>query len=249
MPIKISVITASYNNIATISDAYNSLREQTYSDIERIWIDGASSDGTKELLESLYNSNNGIFISEPDKGIYNALNKGIKLATGDIVGFLHADDIFNDKYCIERIAKIFSDPEVQAVYGDLVYVKKDSPSEVVRRWKSKKFYRSLLKSGWMPPHPTLYIRREIYQNLGGFDENYKISSDYDFILKLFLIPNLKIIYLPTTLVKMRVGGTSNRSILNIFNKSREDFQAIKSNNVGGIRTLILKNISKFHQFW
>jgi len=249
MSIKISVITASYNNIATVSDTYHSLREQTYSNIERIWIDGASSDGTKELLESLYNSNNGVFISESDKGIYNALNKGIKLATGDVVGFLHADDTFNDKHCIECIAKIFSDPEVQVVYGDLVYVKKDSTSEVVRRWKSKKFNKSLLKSGWMPPHPTLYIRREIYQNLGGFDENYKISSDYDFILKLFLIPNLKIIYLPTTLVKMRVGGTSNRSILNIFNKSREDFQAIKSNNVGGIRTLILKNISKFHQFW
>lgn len=249
MAIKISVITATWNCVGTVADAVSSLSSQTYPTIEHVWIDGASTDGTKEVLARFHKEERGVLISEPDNGIYDALNKGINYATGDVVGFLHADDLYADEEVLSRVASAFTDPDVDAVYGDLVYVRKENPSSVVRYWETNMFAPSRLARGWMPPHPTLYLRRRIFDVLGSFDTTFRIAADYDHILRVFSQPNLKSVYLPHILVKMRVGGASNRSLSNILCKSSEDLRAIRRNKVGGIHTLACKNFSKLRQFW
>lgn len=244
----ISVITAVYNNRATIANALDSILGQSYPTVESVVIDGASTDGTRELLHD-YASRLSVVVSEPDKGIYDALNKGIRHATGDVVGFMHSDDEFGDCMSLERIAEAFADPSVQAVYGDLLYVRKDDPSKVVRYWRAGMFSQRRLGWGWMPPHPTLYVRREVYERVGGFDTRYRIAADYDHILRVFSDPRLNSVYIPEVLVKMRLGGSSNRSMANIILKSREDFDALRRNRVGGLGTLAWKNLSKISQFF
>jgi len=161
---KISVITAVYNAKDTVTDAIESKLGQDYHNIELVVIDGASTDGTQELLES-YRDRIGVFICEADQGIYYALNKGIEHATGDVVGFLHADDLFADEHVLSRIAETFADAD--AVYGDLVYVSKAEPDRVIRYWRSGDYSEHKLKHGWMPPHPTFYVRRSIYERWCG----------------------------------------------------------------------------------
>ncbi len=244
---KVSIITATYNSIETIEESIKSVLSQDYQDIEFIIVDGCSTDGTKELLKK-YNSKIDRIISEPDKGIYDALNKGINLSTGDIIGFMHSDDLFHDSYVIKNIANSFQEKNIDGIYGDLIYVKKDNPDDIIRYWKAGKFSNRKLKLGWMPPHPTLYLRKKIYNSYGCFDTSYKIAADYDFILRVLSKPDVSIKYLPNVFVKMRVGGASNRSIKNILEKSNEDYKAIKSNSVGGLHSLIFKNIVKLPQF-
>ena len=246
--LKISIITAIFNNINTISESINSLRGQNYNSIESIWIDGCSTDGTKEFLDSNLLENN-IYISEPDSGIYDALNKGLKLATGDIIGFLHADDIYSDPNILSLVSQVFLDDTVDAVYGDLQYVNRTDLSKVVRYWRSSNFIKSSLFYGWMPPHPTLFIRKEIYERFGGFNEKYKISSDYDFVLRIFSSKDLRAVYLPNTIINMRMGGVSNKSFSNILLKSYEDYMVLRSNNIGGLLTLFFKNFRKINQFF
>lgn len=245
---KISVITAAYSARDTIADAIESALGQSHADIELIVIDGGSTDGTVEIL-NCYKERLAVYISEPDEGIYDALNKGIAHATGDIVGFLHADDLFADKHVLSKIAEAFSDSSVNVVYGDLVYVSKGEAGRVIRYWKAGKFSPEKLKAGWMPPHPTLYVRRSVYERLGGFDTSFHIAADYDFMLRLFTQEQFKFSYLPEVLVKMRVGGASNRSLKNILCKSCEDYRALKKNGVGGIFTLAWKSLSKLPQFF
>ncbi|MCF7821237.1 MAG: glycosyltransferase [Mariprofundaceae bacterium] len=245
---KISVITAVYNARDTIGDAIDSVLGQSHPDVELIVIDGASTDGTCELLES-YRDRLACFVSEPDRGIYDALNKGIAHASGEIVGFLHADDLFADEHALSKVAEQFSDASVDAVYGDLVYVNKAEPDRVIRYWKAGEFSSGKLKSGWMPPHPTLYVRRSIYEQLGSFDTSYHIAADYDFMLRVLGSEQFKCSYIPEVLVKMRVGGASNRSLKNILRKSYEDYKALKRNHVGGFFALIWKNLSKLPQFF
>lgn len=189
-----------------------------------------------------------MLVSEPDQGIYDALNKGISKSRGDVIGFLHADDVFADEHVLTRVGEAFQNPAVQAVYGDLQYVRKGDVSKVIRHWKSGSFDARSLARGWMPPHPTLYVRRTVYEQLGGFDTRFRIAADYDFMLRLLTQPEIVTAYVPHVLVKMRVGGASNRSITNILRKSREDLQALRSNKVGGLTTLFWKNISKIGQF-
>lgn len=211
-------------------------------------IDGASIDGTVALLES----SRGLFselVTEPDKGIYDALNKGIARATGDVVGFLHADDIYGSSNVLCSVAEAFSDPAVSAVYGDLQYVRKDDTTQVVRHWKSSPFSRDRLAWGWMPAHPTLYMRREWYDRIGGFDTRYRIAADYFSILQMFSQPGFKAVYVPEVFVKMRLGGASNRSFSNIVRKSREDLDALRRSGVGGVGALAWKNLSKLGQFF
>lgn len=243
---KISIITAVYNNKTSVLDAVRSVRSQTYRDIEHIIIDGGSIDGTRELIESL-DIKPSIWISEPDKGIYDALNKGIKLATGEIIGFMHSDDIFAHNDVIATVAKQFEETDIDTVYGDLQYVRKDDSSKVIRHWKSNKFDIAQLKCGWMPPHPTVYLRRSVYVSYGYFDTSFRIAADYDFMLRIFRDNERNVSYIPEVLVKMRVGGESS-SIKNYIRKWKEDYRALQRNKIGGLYVLAIKNISKLKQF-
>jgi glycosyltransferase involved in cell wall biosynthesis len=245
---KISVITAVRNNRDTIAAALDSILGQTWPDIELVVIDGSSTDGTLEVLES-YRSRINYLVSEKDQGIYDALNKGLMRATGDIIGFLHADDLLASSAVLATIESLFREHHVDGVYGDLVYVRQENPEALVRFWRSCRYRKGLLQQGWMPPHPTLYLRRRVYEKFGTFDTTYRIAADYDFILRIFKQGALNVHYIPQVLVRMRLGGVSNRNPALILRKSREDFRALRSNSCGGLWALIRKNLSKLPQFW
>jgi len=244
---KISVITAVYNNKETIRDALNSVLEQTYKDIEYIVIDGASTDGTLEIIKE-YEDKIDTVVSEKDGGIYDALNKGISNATGDIICFLHSDDIYADKDVLSKVNNVFEKEQVDSIYGDLVYVKKENINKVVRYWKSGEFKQKKLQNGWMPPHPTFFVKREVYEKYGSFDTSFKIAADYDTVLRFLGVEKITTTYLPEVLIKMRLGGASNRSLENLKKKTKEDIKALKKNKIGGYRTILMKNISKLPQF-
>jgi len=243
---KISIITSVYNNRDTIAEAIESVLSQNYNDIEYIIVDGGSADGTVKIIEN-YGDRITKFISEKDKGIYDGLNKGINLATGDLICFLHSDDLYASEDIIALVAKEFEDADIDGVYGDLVYTPKNDTSKVLRYWKSKEFEAGLLKKGWMPAHPTLFLKKEVYDKYGTFDLDFKIAADYDFMLRV-LSGGIKVKYIPQVLYKMRVGGESNKSLKNIMLKSKEDLKALKKNNIGGVGTLLIKNVSKITQF-
>lgn len=190
-----------------------------------------------------------MLVSERDGGIYDALNKGIERASGDVIGFLHADDMYAHRDVLSHVAAAFSNPAVGAVYGDLQYVRQGDVSHIVRHWQSAAFNKRRLAQGWMPPHPTLYVRREWYQRIGGFDTSYRIAADYYSILQLFSQPDLNPVYLPEVMIKMRLGGASNKSLSNILRKSREDLRALQQSGAGGLGTLVRKNMSKIGQFF
>lgn len=232
-------------------DCLDSVASQTYSNREHVVIDGLSTDGTVDLLR-FYRNQLGVLVSELDSGIYDALNKGIERSSGDIVGFLHADDLYAHPDVLAHIAAAFeADFSICAVYGDLQYVRREDTNAVVRHWKSSPFSAKRLAWGWMPPHPTLYVRREWYERIGGLDTRYRIAADYLSILQMFSDPTFKAVFLPEVLVKMRLGGASNRSIKSIVRKSREDWDALKRTNVGalgGVGALFWKNFSKLTQF-
>lgn len=244
---KISVITAVFNSRDTIAEALDSVLAQSHTDVELIVIDGGSTDGTLEILHG-YGDRIDRLVSESDKGIYDALNKGIGLATGEVVGFLNSDDVFADTNSLACVASGFLGEDVDAVYGDLVYVNQDDIQKVVRYWKAGMFTLGLLRNGWMPPHPSLYVRKSVYDRLGCFDTSYRIASDYECMLR-FLKGGIRVVYVPRVLVRMRMGGTSNRSLKNLMQKSREDYRAIKANNIGGLFTLLGKNFRKLPQFF
>ena len=249
---KVSVITATYNCVEYIEHCLESVASQSYSNVEHVVIDGASTDGTLEVLVKLQEQLS-ILVSEPDAGIYDALNKGISRSTGDVIGFLHADDMYAHSEVLTNIIDVFaSDTEVCAVYGDLQYVSLNSEEKVVRYWRSAPYSPCRLKWGWMPPHPTLYVRRQWYERIGGFDTRYSISADYFSILQLFAQSDFRTIYLPEVLVAMRLGGASNRSLEAVYRKTREDWHALRRSGVGisaSVVALTWKNLSKLRQFW
>lgn len=244
---KISIITAVFNNQTNISECLESVKNQTYENIEHIVIDGGSTDKTLEIINS-HRDNIGKIISEPDKGIYDALNKGIKNATGEIIGFLHSDDLFFNNQVIKKVIDTFRANKCDVVYGDLIYVSRNDVNKTIRNWKSCSFDKKLLKKGWMPPHPTMFVKREIYNTYGLFNTDYRIAADYDFILRVMGSGNLKCEYIGDIITKMRVGGASNKSLKNIWRKSKEDLMALRVNKIGGILTLFRKNFSKVKQF-
>lgn len=245
--VKVSVVTACYNSAKTIGTTIQSVNAQSYANIEQVFIDGGSTDDTLDVISASARKDHSA-LSEPDNGIYDALNKGIQRATGDVVGFLHADDFYKDDGVVERIAECLGRPEVQAVYGDLQYVSQRDTDKVIRTWETKTFSPGRLKRGWMPPHPTFYVRKEWYERIGGFDTQYQIAADYLSILRLFSNPDFEAVYIPQVLVGMRVGGASNRSLKNIVQKTREDYSVLKRTNVGGLGTLMSKNLRKIKQF-
>ena len=246
--LKISVITVCFNAESTIRHTIHSVNEQTYLNVEHVFIDGASKDGTLDIIRES-SSVDKIVVSEPDNGIYDALNKGLAAATGDVVGFLHADDFYADADVLRKIAWAFETESVDACYADLHYVSKGSEERLIRHWKTSEFSPARLKQGWMPPHPTLYVRPAWYQKIGGFDTSYLIAADYYSMLQLFSDASFDAHYIPEVLVKMRIGGASNRSLKNILQKSREDYNALRQTGVGGLGTLLAKNFRKAGQFW
>lgn len=244
---KISVITATWNSEGTIRDTIESLELQSYSDIEYIVIDGGSTDRTLSII-SQYSGVVDYIISEPDDGIYDALNKGIAASNGDIIGFLHSDDVFANHNVLSSVASLFSSEQPDCVYGDLNYVSKNDMNKIVRKWRSGPFNRNRIRYGWMPPHPTFYMKKALYKEYGVFDLHYKIAADYDSVLRYLWKHKLKASYLPEVLINMRVGGESNRSIMNIVRKSIEDARAMRRNRLPVLRALIGKNFSKISQF-
>ena len=243
---KISIITITYNSAKTVQRALDSVQNQHYSDIEHITVDGASSDGTREIVEKYAADHKNVrYISEPDKGIYNALNKGIQMATGDVIGFLHSDDMLYSSDSIGKIAASFENESVDVVYGDLQYCHGD---KVIRRWRSNAFRPLSLKFGWMPPHPTVYVRREVYEQVGEYDEWFHISADYDMMLRIFK-RGYQSYYIPEVLVRMETGGASNKNTKARLSKTQEDYIALKKNNVGaGYLTVAFKQLRKVRQF-
>jgi glycosyltransferase len=302
---KISIITVTKNNKDGLLRAIDSVRSQTYKNVEHIIVDGLSTDGTAEILKKVQNDRGFhnssthhtstalsltaqdknslvtnhyslITISEADSGIYDAINKGIRLATGDVIGLLHSDDFYSDEFVLERYAEAFAQSaegkdrsdlisqvqydkskgnQVDAVYSDLVYVR--SKGSVVRNWKTQEKgftteaqRNRALKNGWMPPHPTLFLRKEVFERYGLYRTDMKIAADYEMILRLFWKHKITSYYLPITSYCMRIGGASNKSLKNIFIKSSEDYRAMKLHGIPlPVKTLFIKNIRKLPQFF
>lgn len=245
--VKVSIITATWNSEATIKTALDSLCSQDYLDIEHIVVDGKSSDDTLNLVEQ-YGLDAAKISCECDDGLYDALNKGINLASGDIVGFLHSDDLLASESAISNIVSCFNETGCDAVYGDLQYVAKDNVLKIIRFWKSRAYTPSIIKRGWMPPHPTFFMKREHYEKLGSFDTSYRISADYDALLRYLLSDNFQVHYMPSVISKMRVGGISNGNLGNVLLKMAEDARVMKSHGLNVVAGLIGKNISKLSQF-
>lgn len=245
---RISLITVSYNACEDLEQTIKSVTEQSWDNLEYIVVDGASNDGTLEMLKK-YRSRVGKLISEPDKGIYDALNKGLGMAEGDIVGLLHAGDRFANPDILNKVAELFETENADVVYGDLQYVTSFEPLKIFRNWESGTFYPSMVRKGWMPPHPTVYFRRELLERVGLFDTSFKIAADYDWLLRVMTLDGVRMVYLPEVMIHMATGGASNKSLGNIIRKSREDYKALRKNHVGGLLTLIGKNLGKLGQFF
>jgi len=244
---KLSIITAVLNNQHHISSCLESVFHQRYQNIEHIIVDGGSTDDTLEIIKK---SGDRIskWVSGPDNGIYDALNKGIRMATGDVIGFLHADDLYATDAVLRTVAECFEKQNVDSCYGDLLYVDKNDTNKTIRYWKSSSFDFTLLRKGWMPPHPTFFVKRKAYEKCGMFDTSFKIAADYELMLRFLGQHKISTCYIPEVLVKMRMGGASNRSMRNIIRKSSEDYRAMKMHRVGGLAALLRKNLSKIPQF-
>lgn len=245
---KISVITVTYNSAKTIADTLNSVASQTYSNIEHIVVDGASTDATLALVRNHRNQNIRL-VSEPDKGIYDAMNKGLALATGEVVGFLNSDDYYADSLVLEKIAAVFQDESVEASYADLVYVSQDN-SCVVRYWRSKPFASGDFAKGWCPAHPTFYVRKLVIQHLGLFDQSFKAGVDVEFMMRYLERGQVRAVYIPHTLVRMRLGGASNQSWKNVLLQNREIFAALRKNGIpfSVFRFVVNKVFNRLWQF-
>ena len=245
---KISVITVAYNSAKTISDTLGAVAMQTHTDIEHLVIDGASKDGTVEMVRSHTNPQIRL-ISEPDKGIYDAMNKGLAQATGEVVGFLNSDDFYANAAVLAKIASAFQDPAVDACYADLVYVTQDN-SRVVRYWKSKPFSKGDFAKGWCPAHPTFYVRKSVIERLGLFDQAYKLAADMEFMMRYLERGQVRAAYIPHVLVRMRLGGVSNQSWKNIVLQNKEIFAALRKNGIPFSRMWFAANkvVSRLNQF-
>lgn len=245
---KVSIITASRNSEDFIKKTISSVNKQTYQEIEHVFIDSESSDKTLKIINDTSIRQN-ILISEKDAGIYDALNKGVNNSSGDIIGFLHSDDFYSDQHSINEIVKKFQEnEEAEMVYGDLNYISRFDENRVVRKWISGDFSINKMKLGWMPPHPALFVKRELFLNLGLFDLNFKIASDYESIVRFLYHHKRKICYLPKTIINMRLGGASNSNLNNILTKMNEDLLIMKKYRLPYPITIIGKNLSKIKQF-
>jgi len=243
----VSIITTTFNSSATLSDTLLSVESQSYKEIEHLIIDGQSTDGTLDLIKHFDHVKQ--VISEPDNGIYDAMNKGLAIASGDIIGILNSDDFYPDEKVIADVVQHFEETGCDALYADLIYVDPDKKSKIVRKWKSGIFKAENFLTGWMPPHPTFFVRRNIYQQFGCFDTRLRSAADYELLLRLLYKNKIITSYLPRVLVHMRSGGMSNRSFKNRLRAHLEDYRAWSFN---GIKpkwyTVILKPVRKVFQY-
>ncbi len=243
----ISIITVSFNSEATISETLNSVSSQDYSHIEHILIDGGSTDATLDIVKSK-GSHLAKVISEPDSGIYDAMNKGLACATGEVVGFLNSDDVFNSISSVSTIADAFSDGLVDAAYGDLVLISDQRSGRIIRYWRPGSYKSGACLKGWMAPHPTFYARREVLQRNHGFDTRYKLQADFDLMVRLFEVDGINSKYLPTTLIRMLMGGATTGSLKNIIKGNIEAERSCRRNGFSaGPLFLFRKILSRLPQ--
>ena len=247
---KLSIITIAFNAADTIEDAVQSVLSQRRDgfELEYLVIDGASKDATLEILAPY--RDRLTLISEPDKGIYDAMNKGVSLASGDCVGILNADDLYASDDVLMRVAALFKSSQAESVYGDLVYVDRNDPTEVTRTWNSGPFNRKAFLHGWMPPHPTFFVRKSVYDAHGLFSLKLRSAADYELMLRFLYKSGITTAYLPSILVRMRVGGLSNASLGNRWRANREDREAWRMNELTPYPwTLFFKPLRKVSQLW
>ena len=248
-PTKISIITVSFNSAKTIKETIESILIQDYNNIEYIIIDGGSSDETIDIVKS-YSEKISYVISEKDNGIYDAMNKGIKAATGDIVGILNSDDFYPNSFVLSNVAKSFKKYNCDAVYGDLVYVNKKDTTQIKRYWQAGNYNTSKIKNGWMLPHPTFFVKKVMYDRYGLYNTDLKSAADYEMILKLLYKENISVHYIPMILVKMRMGGASNSTFLNRIRANKEDGLAWTKNQLNKpMFVRIKKPLQKVIQFF
>jgi glycosyltransferase involved in cell wall biosynthesis len=248
--LKISIITITYNSEKTVEDTIKSVVSQDFPNVEYLIIDGLSKDKTLQVVNK-YSAYIDKVVSEKDKGLYDALNKGIKHATGEVIGMLHSDDVYANNQVLSKVAQQFAiDPSLEAVYADLVFVDRENTDKVLRTWKSGAYKEDAFKQGWMPPHPTFFVKKSVYDRLGGFNLDLKLSADYELMLRFIHKEKIKIAYLPEIIVKMRMGGISNTSFFVKLKANMEDKLAWKLNGVKpGWFTTIRKPLKKLSQYF
>ena len=238
---RVTVITATYNRAKTIVRALSSIKSQTYTDIQLIVIDGASTDETLLKANTILGETD-VVVSEPDQGIYDALNKGLAISEGEIIGFLHSDDLYYDDEIISKVVDVFTDETIDVVYGDACFFSGDNFMEIRRRYRSSKLSRENLAWGKMPAHPAIFIRRRVYEKIGHFETNFKIAADYEFLCRLVKYPKLKAVYLPFPFVRMQFGGASTGGFTSTMLLNKEVLAAIRKN---GIYTNVFMVLSKY----
>ncbi|HRN73993.1 MAG TPA: glycosyltransferase family 2 protein [Ginsengibacter sp.] len=245
---KVTIITVCLNSEKTLPDCIQSVRNQSYQDIEYILVDGRSTDATISIINKNLDFISH-FISEPDRGMYDAINKGLKLASGDIVGILNSDDVFAGNDAVEKIVKCFKEHGTDAVYGDLVYTDAATPDKIVRYWKSKPYKRAHFLWGWMPAHPTFYIRRDLIMKYGYYENHFYTAADYEFMARYLFKHKCSATYLEEILVNMHTGGLSNGNLKRRLRANRRDYLAMKRNKIPfAFIVSILKPLSKLHQY-
>ena len=230
---KISIITVTFNSVKTVADTFDSVLRQDHEDIEYVVVDGASTDGTVDVIrhyESLFGGRMR-WVSEKDKGVYDAMNKGIAMATGDVVGILNSDDYFTSSSVLSSIVPYFDDQETDAVYGDIHFIRNDNPRKTIRYYSSRWFHPRWLRFGFMPAHPSFYLRREVYQRSGPYRTDYKIGSDFEMMVRLFIIQKIKTRYIKMDFVTMRTGGLSTRNFHSRMTLVKEDVRACRENGI------------------
>lgn len=244
---KLSIITATFNSASTIADTLACVKNQDYPNIEHIIMDGVSKDNTLEIVKTFPHV--AKIVSEKDKGIYDAMNKGIMCATGDVIGILNSDDVYASNDVLSAVAKTFEDPSVQATYANLEFVLRDDLNKVVRKWKAGTYSKKSFYYGWMPPHPTFFVRKEVYDKVGLFNTDLGSAADYELMLRILLKHNIPAAYINRVIIKMRVGGISTASLSNRLKANQKDKLAWKVNGLQpNFYTLYLKPIRKLGQF-
>jgi glycosyltransferase len=245
---KLSIITAGYNSAATIYDTLQCIANQTYSNIEHIIIDGDSKEKTLEIVAEFPHV--ATVISEPDRGIYDAMNKGIQNATGDIIGILNSDDFYEHQQVLKRVVEKMENSGAATLYGDLVFVEPENTNKIVRYWKAGSYKDKSWTKGWMPPHPTFFVRRKVYDKYGLFDLDLNSAADYELMLRVLYKHKVSTVYLPEVLVRMRTGGQSNANLRNRYLANKEDKLAWAKNNLKpGLLTTYLKPLRKLKQIY
>ncbi len=246
---KVSIITVSFNAEDTIEETLKSIRSQDYDEIEHVLIDGGSTDKTMSIVQQ-YKAGIDSLISEPDQGIYDAMNKGLACCTGDLIGILNSDDTYADPRVISDVVKAIDKSGADACYADLDYVDREDDYRIVRRWISGPYNRTSFRNGWMPPHPTFFLRREAYERYGKFNTSIQTSADYELMLRMLYKNGLRATYLNRVIVKMKTGGQSNHSLLNRVQSNREDRKAWQVNGLKpGLVTFWWKPLRKIEQYF